>query len=429
VPRVTCPSCQKALTLPDPIPAAVRCPACSQVLRLKTPAPAGAVPSRKAPAAESPRRAADLTTEKPRRAVDAEARRPRHVPDDEIEEREEEYEEEPRRPRKRRLAARPWFLHPLILVGAALFALFLVGGLSVGAYFLFRKDESESSAATSAKDLPTYDIKLRQDRKGDKTLITKEVNTTTITTIRGADGIIIKNTTEKTTENIKFVEEILEKEGTHRATRLRRTYEKAQGTKDLQIKRQPYEGQTVLIEKKEKGPKYTFMIEGGRELTGEEASRLSREFDKPEPEVDLEKLMLPGKPVAVGDSWKIDVEPFAKDLKRDASFNINAAQSTATGKLTKVYKKEGKTFGGMDIKMEFAFDSLGDGPQKIAFKKGGKWTLYGTFDVCIDGTSPNGLLTMAATMNGTGSITGPDGKEISVELNVSSSEQTRHEER
>jgi hypothetical protein len=273
------------------------------------------------------------------------------------------------------------------------------------------------------KDAP-YTLKIYNERKGDRVLVIKDETSTQKMSLKDSDGKVVMDSMEKTVENLQFVEETLEREGTKRATRLRRTYEKAQVTKDGKTTTLPYEGKTVLIAKK--GDKYTFTIEGGKELTGEEASLLTKEFDKPESETDLEKLLLPGKPVAAGDSWKIDAGPILKEMSKEA-FHLDKEKTTATGKLIKAYKKDGINYGVLEINLNFVLLGLGEAPTQVTFKEPAKFAITMNLDICIDGTSPNGSMTANMAFAGTGTLKGPDGKEFTMMMDMRGSENSRHE--
>ncbi len=155
---------------------------------------------------------------------------------------------------------------------------------------------------------------------------------------------------------------------------------------------------------------------------------MTKEFDKPESEMDFEKLMLPSKPIKVGETWKVDVGPLVKEIMKEAPFNFDQAKCTVTGKLTKAYQKDGKTFGAIEFKLDLPILSFGEAPKMLAFKEGAKMSMTMNLDVCIDGTSPNGNMSMSSLLTGTGTIKGPDGKEFSMSLEIRNSGSGRHEE-
>jgi hypothetical protein len=417
MPRVNCPSCETTLSIPDPIPAAGRCPKCQEVIRLKTPTPAPAVITRQAPAAAPPRRAADL-----------DAKRPRGVADED--------EDEPRRSRNgRRQSESSLWQHPAFLIGLGFCLVLLLGGLGVGGYFLFRKGESSSSSSSASssdketeKVTTSYEIKFRKESKGDKTLIVKDGNGSMSTTLKDPGGkILMEKKDEKGGESFKYVEEILEKEGSGRATRVRRTYEKAESTEKGMTRTLSFQGKPILIEKK--GPTYTFSVEGGKELPPEDASALAREFNEPQPIFYQETFFLPNKAVTVGDSWKIDIEPLIKQMQENSGAQVDLAKSTSTGKLIKVYKKDGKTFGVLEMKIDLALLPVGAPPDTTPLKNGARLSFTMNLDQCIDGTSRNSSWTGSMTSTASMLVPGPDGKQVLGNFDVRTTMSESHEER
>src|SRR5262249_15115622 len=163
--------------------------------------------------------------------------------------------------------------------------------------------------------------------KGDRTAFTSEDVEHDVFKVIDAEGGAKEEKKDKVTVRA-YRETVLEKAEGKKATKLRREYEKARVKEKGKERTLPYEGKTVLIEKK--GDKYEFEIEGGKPLTGKDAEELEKEFN--EHTIDaakLDKLMLPPKPVAVGESWKIDAAAVVKELlggDDDDAIRIDAAK-------------------------------------------------------------------------------------------------------
>jgi hypothetical protein len=237
----------------------------------------------------------------------------------------------------------------------------------------------------------TYSIKLKEQGPGERALIEKSETTTAVTKAVDGKQKELTNETQKTSQTSVFQETILEREAKKRATKLSRTYEKAQVTKAGKTTDLAYQGKTVMIEKKE--GKYRFTYEGGKELTKEEAQDLDQEFNRrSNDDVNFEKLLLPGRPVKVNETWKIDMGPVTKEFGADAQMELDAAKATGTGTLKKVYKKDGRQYGEMVLKLEMPIKSVGSGPKKIVAQDGSKGVLEFTMDVCIDGSEASGVL-------------------------------------
>ena len=252
-----------------------------------------------------------------------------------------------------------------------------------------------AAAALRADDGPVT-LKIKQAGPGDRVKQTKtEENTNKVSfTVMGTD--MTKD--EKVVAKYVYTEEVLERPaGAKRPTKLKRTYESAELTKDGE--RQPLDlaGKTVVIEKAGDGYKITV---DGQEPAGPAAEVLKKEFAK-EKQVTDEDL-LAKDPVKVGGTWKVDVAKLAKDA--EGELDIDVARSSATGKLVKLYDKGGKKFGVVEITMELTLNKLGGGGgQEVELKPGSKLKLTAVMDGCIDGSdaSVTGKVTVKGELAGT----------------------------
>jgi hypothetical protein len=192
--------------------------------------------------------------------------------------------------------------------------------------------------------------------------------------------------TEATKAKYVFTDEVLAKPAdAKRPTKIKRTYETAERTKNGAAVDLGLAGKTVIIEKK--GEKYEFAFADGTALNEAAAQVLDKEInDKSEAG---EEIFDPKKPVKVGDTWSADLVVAAKDLAK-SGLTIDADKSKATVKLTKVYDKGGHQFGSMEVKMELIVTKASGKGQEIPMKDGSKLIMEGTIDACIDGTSPAG---------------------------------------
>lgn len=230
----------------------------------------------------------------------------------------------------------------------------------------------------------TYTIKLKEAAQGDSVRVqsTEQADIK----IRVADGnnTELENKTEKKGEIVEYVETLVEKPGGAKAaTKLKRQYQTATRIEDGNKVMLTYHGKTLLIEKKD--GKYRFRIEGGEEVTGKDADELDEEFNKSDFKNLGPDLFLPKKAVAINETWKMDAAPILKELEKSEKVELDAANSVLTGKLLKVYKKDGRQFGVIEFNLDLALKSLTEGNMKIACK-GSKFRVQGTIDGCIDGS-------------------------------------------
>jgi hypothetical protein len=166
------------------------------------------------------------------------------------------------------------------------------------------------------------------------------------------------------------------------------------------------------------GEKYKFSV-GGKELDGDDAKFLADEFKdkKKDHDVEIEELLLPKESVAVNGTWKPNVAAFMKEMMKEADnpLSFDAEKTTASGKLLKAYKQDGKQFGTVEIEMALPLKEIGAGAMKITLEGGSTVKLTFRFDGCIDGTSPNGKMSMSMDMKMVGSLKTPDGVEVKLD--------------
>jgi hypothetical protein len=210
---------------------------------------------------------------------------------------------------------------------------------------------------------------------------------------------------ESATTTLSFTQEVIEKPaGAKKATKIKRIYKSAEVTKDGTKEDLGLAGKTVLIEKAGDGYKITA---DGQDLMGPAAAILGKEFRR-EKEASEEDF-LPKGPVKVGATWKVDVTRIAKDASAD-TLDVNVDKSSGTGKLLKVYDKDGHKFGVLEIKLELALNKIGGGDQAIELKPGAKLDLTLELDTCIDGSSFEAKQKMTVKGDFTGSSNGIDFK-------------------
>ncbi len=267
-----------------------------------------------------------------------------------------------------------------------------------------------AQAALRAQD-NAYTIKVREPAKGEVVLVerTEEVNSQN--KVVDGNGKALQDQINKGVISATYRETILEQEGKKRPTKLRRDYEKAQLKTDGKTVDQAFHGKSVLIEKQKTG-KYAFTLDGGKALTGADAESLEKEFngDGGDDKFDLEKHLLPKNAVKLNDTWKIDMEAMAKDFASNTKVEVDLAKAAGTGKLKKVYEKDGRQFGELHFVVELPLKSLPGAPgMKLALQAGSKATIDVTLDVCIDGASVAGTLKGNMKMDILASLPLPDG--------------------
>lgn len=262
------------------------------------------------------------------------------------------------------------------------------------------------AAALPAPAQEKFDIKLKKAGVGETELIEKtevENNASYLTDLAGKKLKDMEKLKKET--RTVYRETVLEKPAdAKRPTKLKRRYEKAVVINDGKATMLAYEGKTVVIEKKEDG--YRFFIEGGDELKGKEAALLAKEFNKKSPGPDFEKLLMPGRAVAVGDTWKLDTAAILEELKSDKdAMQVDEAGVQGTGKLVKAYQKDGRQFGVLHIKLTLPIKAI-PAAKGLEIGKGTKMVILADMDLCIDGTAPLGTVVGRVEMDLRGTLVG-----------------------
>lgn len=275
----------------------------------------------------------------------------------------------------------------------------------------------------------THTIKIKEAVPGDVADATSLTDERSEVKVVDAAGKAIVEQTESKIRTFVYRETIVERPDLKkRATRLKRHYTKAEVKADGKAQTLSYQGQTVLIERG-KDDRYRFRIEGGKEITGDNAKYLDEEFNKNKSDIEWEKLFLPSGPVRVGETWKIDPAPLVKEWTKDVKeLTLDGAKATANGKLVEAYKKDGRQFGKMDFQVEVPIKDLAAGNEKIAFGPGARFTMTFHADACIDGSSSSGDVKAIMVMGGTAAIPTPDGAQAKMTLNVKITAQEQHRE-
>jgi hypothetical protein len=250
------------------------------------------------------------------------------------------------------------------------------------------------AAAAPAPSPDTVTIKLRENTEGDVIQVEKTEGGTLVTKIN-LQGMATEDS-RKVGEMSSFKETIVKVDGKKKPLKIEREYARAEKIEGGNATKLPYDGKTVVIEQIDGN--YTFKIKGGEELTGADAASLNSEFNKQHND-SIDRLLMPKNAVKVGDEWKIDMKEVARQFGGGNEVELDGEKATGSGKLLKVYTKDGKQFGEIQIKLEMPIKSIGQAPASFEAGQGSKMTLTGTLDACIDGTSHAGTMKAKVKVN------------------------------
>jgi hypothetical protein len=296
-----------------------------------------------------------------------------------------------------------------VAVLAVAVLLVLVAGGIGGAVLIYRwtaKKDADVSAEKKEKsdepqDRTTYEIKVRKRGQGDRSRLVEEETQTVDVVGKDANGKVVEEFSQKTVTNFRYAEELLVKAAGRKSEKARREYERARVSEGGKTETLPYEGKTVLIEKTDGG--YVFTVEGSGPLTGQAARFLQREFMENVHDEDPLEKHLPGRPVTVGEAWKVDAAAaFFRSVDAGGGLDIDLEGARGEGRLVRAYKKNGRQFGVIEIALEAPVKALRLKESKINFKSGAKMTFFFTADLCVDGTATIGSATVKVTLHGSG---------------------------
>jgi hypothetical protein len=277
--------------------------------------------------------------------------------------------------------------------------------------------------AADRQDSTAYPIAIKEAGKGDVRLSDVSQNTVSSTKIVNlTNNQLLQEKATSNGQHCVYRETVLDRQaGQRQSTRLRRDYQKAVVWTDGKPSVLSCQGKGVLIEKKE--GVYRFSVEGGALREDEAARLLDREFNR-EDDLDLQRLILPGRPVRLDETWTIDMAPVARAWQSTTAMAI-AARSTGTGRLAKVYRKDDRLFGVMAFRLEMPIASLGV-EKSVRPDTGARVLMDVTLDCCIDGSSSSGTLRASFWVDGTATVPAGDGQQARLTFSTRGSLQKIH---
>jgi hypothetical protein len=229
-----------------------------------------------------------------------------------------------------------------------------------------------------------YVIKVKRPSLGDKSQVKSTGLSETEFKLLDSNGNAVMDKKETKSQKFIFHETGVERAaGGEDLVHIKRYYEHAERKVDGTRQTLPYQGKTLQIHKK--NGTFVFEIEGDDVIYGKEAEELTEEFTKGGFTKLVAEPFLPRKAVKVNDTWKFDVAPLARDFSKDGKIDVDDTKSKGSGKLLKVYQKNGKQFGVFELLIEFPVTHLNNDGTKTPTKEG-KITIKLERDGCIDGT-------------------------------------------
>lgn len=256
---------------------------------------------------------------------------------------------------------------------------FLAAALGCG------KNDGGPSGDTEGDPNASYTLKLRTKQTGEKYDATETITSTTTSKIAGknpkTESVVVR-------QSYAFKESVLESAaGFPLPTKLTRSYKTAERS-DRTGKMKPFSfaGKSVLIERRD--GKYIFIDVGGGLIPSEDLADLNEEFNKAK--VSNPDAMMPREPVKLKQVWTINPE-VVNTIASSFPFPIDPKKIVATGQLVRVYTRDGKQWGVIELKLEIPVQSA-DGVT-------GNIIVAMTLDTIIDGSAHAGTMKIQSIAN------------------------------
>ncbi len=222
----------------------------------------------------------------------------------------------------------------------------------------------------------TYTIRIRnRPAKGIPVQVVEKEKQVTRVKVGGTG--MDEDRTEESTGEQSYTETILQA-GDKQPVKFQRVYKSASDTASKRTRPRPYSGRTITFVLQD--GKYKATAEGEKALPKVVLEGLARQAT--DEAANRQQYLLPKKPVAVGATWKFGGKEVASYL---GDKTIDTERSKGTGKLMKVYTKDGKQYGQLQFDLETAQGKEGRSSEQSE--------VHLTVDTPIDGSSSDTRLT------------------------------------
>ena len=234
----------------------------------------------------------------------------------------------------------------------------------------------------AADPTAAYTLAFKDIVKGDSFDVMKDRDATATITVKNV------NTTTKLKDRYRFeyAETILDTSPDDpRPTKVSRAYKTAEkADQNGRMEKRSYVGKTVTIERFMKG--YKYVVGTGQSLPAAEQIEMNQDFTTASWKLNQN---FPNKPVKVGDTWDVDFAAITAIASNPVG-KYDKDRSKITGKLAKVYEKDGRRWGVVELKIVMVIDTFATNGSPIK----GDVNTETTFDIVIDGSLRAGTMKM-----------------------------------
>lgn len=256
----------------------------------------------------------------------------------------------------------------------------------------------------------TYTVKLRANPDAGKGVVFRKVEKNDGTfKMTDAAGKVLVDEKSKDTKEEEYTETILEK-GDKQPAKFKRAYDKAAETKGGETAGLGHQRRTIVCEWKDGS--YRVTAEGKPELTPKDLDDLAEEVNDSTLSDQL-AVIQPPKAVKIDESWVVDNKLIATAFGKSTVLD---AKSKAEARLVKVYEKNGKQHGVIEIDMKLVLKEI----KGIKFDPAAPFDFKVSFDGVIDGSGTAFTMTTGGKLAGKGTYE-ENGKKFAVELSLETS--------
>jgi hypothetical protein len=256
-----------------------------------------------------------------------------------------------------------------------------------------------------AQQAEAYTLRLKPPGAGETTRY-EDTLTTEMTTRQGeAAGEPLR---DHSVRRAVYRETVLERDPGGQVKRFRRQCDAA----TLQLNKKenllPFHGRAFTVERGPQGCRVQFE---GQPPPADFVRQLEEGFGRKKDVNPLEG-MLPGKAVKVGETWLFDPRPLLEAWPKPVQVRTDLAKASGTGKLGKVYQRDGRRFGVLEFRVEVPVVGVDYGPRPASLEPGARLAFSLSADACIDGTASTFALRMQDELRVQVRIPGPQGRAI-----------------
>lgn len=209
---------------------------------------------------------------------------------------------------------------------------------------------------------------------------------------------------EKEKSRVIYTQELLAVSDDGTPSKVRREYKTLELSKDGKKEDYKLEGKSLLAEKV--SGKFEVRFADGKSPEGKAAEFLAAKFKNFGKDMS-EQDVFPTTPIKSGETWKIDTTKVVKSMA-DTGLTLDPELSSGTGRLIKVYDKNGHKFGVITLTLDLVVTKAGTGDKALSLKTGSRMRIETTGDGCLDGGEATGSMKMKVTADLIGDVPNSD---------------------